>query len=324
MPLQFDFPLEKLKDYRGINPKPDDFDTFWDRSLEEMRALDPEVELVPAEFQTSFAECFHLTFTGAGGARVHAKLMRPRELTEPGPAVVMFHGYSGSSGDWVDKLGYVAEGYTVAAMDCRGQGGLSEDAGTVKGWTLRGHIVRGLADALAGHPESLLFRNIFLDTAELTNIVMAMDGVDADRVGATGGSQGGALTVACMSLEPRLKLAAPVFPFLSDYKRVWEMDQDKDAYAELREWFRRFDPTHDREDEIFNALGYIDVHHLASRTQAEVLWFTGLMDTICPPSTQFAAYNALTSEKSMVLYPDFGHEGLPGHADKIFEFMKQL
>jgi len=320
----FDFPLEKLKTYQGINPRPDDFDAFWDEGLAQMRALSDEVELIPAEFQTSFAECFHLYFTGMGGARVHAKFMRPREIVGEQPAVLMFHGYSGSAGDWADKLGYVAEGYVVAAMDCRGQGGLSEDKGGVAGWTLRGHIVRGLDDALAGTPEKLLFRDIFLDTAQLARVVMAMDEVDADRVGATGGSQGGALTVACMSLVPEIKRAAPVFPFLSDYKRVWEMDQDKDAYAELREWFRRFDPTHEREDAIFTALGYIDVQHLAPRTQAKVLWFTGLMDTICPPSTQFAAYNKVTSEKSMVIYPDFGHENLPGHSDRIFQYMLGL
>ncbi len=324
MPLMFDFPLEKLKTYMGINPRPEDFDTYWDEGLAEMRALDPQVELVPAEYQTSFAECFHLYFTGVGGARVHAKFLRPRRSPGQHPAVLMFHGYSGSSGDWTDKLGYVAEGFVVAALDCRGQGGLSEDVGGVKGWTLRGHIIRGLDDALAGRPEKLLYRSIFLDTAQLADIVMSMPEVDADRVGATGGSQGGALTVACMSLEPRIKRAAPVFPFLSDYKRVWEMDQDKDAYAELREYFRKFDPTHEREEEIFTALGYIDVQHLAPRTRAEVLWFTGLMDTICPPSTQFAAYNKLTCPKSMVLYPDFGHEGLPGHQDKIFQFLRGL
>ncbi|MCU0519545.1 MAG: acetylxylan esterase [Anaerolineae bacterium] len=324
MPLTFDYPLEKLKTYTGMNPCPADFDAFWDGSLAEMRALNPAVELVPAHYQTSFAECFHLYFTGVGGARVHAKLLRPRKLTGPAPAVLMFHGYSGDSGDWTDKLGYAAEGYVVAALDCRGQGGLSQDVGGTQGWTLRGHIIRGLDDALAGNPEKLLFRDIFLDTAELAKIIMELDEVDPTRVGATGGSQGGALTVACMSLEPRIKRAAPVFPFLSDYKRVWDMDQDKDAYAELREYFRKFDPTHSREDEIFTALGYIDVHHLASRTQAEVLWFTGLMDTICPPSTQFAAYNAVTSSKSMVVYPDFGHEGLPGSSDRIFQFLKGM
>jgi cephalosporin-C deacetylase len=324
MPLMFDFPLEKLKTYQGINPRPADMDAFWDKSLAEMRSLDPQVKLVPADFQTSYAECFHMYFTGVGGARIHAKLLRPKNPTGQHPAVVIFHGYSGDSGAWVDKLGYVSAGYTVAALDCRGQGGLSEDKGGVTGWTLRGHIVRGLDDALNGKPEKLLFRDIFLDTAQLAKIVMEMEDVDADRVGATGGSQGGALTVACMSLEPRIKLAAPVYPFLSDYKRVWEMDQDKDAYAELREFFRKFDPRHEREEEIFTTLGYIDIQHLSARTQAKVQWYTGLMDTICPPSSQFAAYNHIVAEKEMVIYPDHGHEGLPDKDDRVYQFMMGL
>ena len=58
--------------------------------------------------------------------------------------------------------------------------------------------------------------------------------------------------------------------------------------------------------------------------RAEVLMGTGLMDTVCPPSTQFAAYNKIVSTKNMELYPDFGHEGLPGHVDKVFQFMLRL
>jgi cephalosporin-C deacetylase len=324
MPLTFDFPLEQCKTYQGKNPRPADFDAYWDAALAEMRALDPQVKLEPAEFQAPDVECFHMTFTGVGGARVYAKLLRPAGAKAPHPALLMFHGYSGDSGDWHDKLGYVAQGYTVAAMDCRGQGGRSEDAGGVTGNTLHGHIIRGLDEALQGKPEQLLYRQIFLDTAQLAKIVMEMPDVDPARVGATGGSQGGALTVACMSLEPRIKRAAPVFPFLSDYLRVWEMDQAKDAYAELKDFFRHFDPRHEREQAVFTNLGYVDIQHLAARTKAEVLWFTGLMDTICPPSSQFAAYNKVNSPKSMVIYPDFGHEGLPGSGDSIFQFMLGL
>jgi len=320
MPLLFDMPYEDLLTYEGTNPKPSDFDTFWDRSIQVMQSIDPQVELIPAEFQTAYADCYHLYFTGVGGARVYAKLLKPKPVSEPGPAVVMFHGYSGNSGDWVDKLPYVAAGYTVAALDCRGQGGRSEDAGGVKGWTLNGHIVRGLDTG----PENLLYRSIFLDTAQLANIVMAMPEVDADRVGATGGSQGGGLSFVCAALEPRLKRVAPYFPFLSDYQRVWEIDQDVDAYDELRAWFRRFDPRHEREDEIFYQLGYIDIQHLAPRIQAEVLMGTALMDTVCPPSTQFAAYNKIATPKSLVVYPDYGHEHLPDLNDKIFQFMMGL
>ena len=153
---------------------------------------------------------------------------------------------------------------------------------------------------------------------------MAMPEVDPARVGATGGSQGGALTVACMGLEPRIKRAAPVFPFLSDYKRVWDMDMAKDAYSELKEYFRHFDPRHEQEDLIFEKLGYVDIQFLAPRIRAEVMWAVGLMDQICPPSSQFAAYNKITSKKNLVIYPDFGHEGLPGLNDKIFQFMLGL
>ena len=156
--------------------------------------------------------------------------------------MLLFHGYSGNSGDWMDKLSWVGQGYSVAALDVRGQGGLSEDGGGVKGNTLHGHIIRGLDDA----PEKLLLRQIYLDCAQLARIVMAMPEVDADRVGATGGSQGGGLTLACAALEPRIQRAAPVFPFLCDYLRVWEMDLAAAAYEELRTYFRLFDPLHER------------------------------------------------------------------------------
>ena len=237
------------------------------------------------------------------------------------PAVLQFHGYTGHSGDWLDKFGWPAEGICLAAMDCRGQGGKSEDTTRVTGPTLRGHIIRGLEDP---DPAKLLFRQVFLDTVQLARVVMARPEVDPGRVGCWGASQGGALALACAALEPRIRRAAPVFPFLCDYQRVWEMDLAKDAYEELRLFFRAFDPRHERETAIFNRLGYIDVQHLAPRIRADVLMFTSLMDTVCPPSTQFAAYNRITSAKEMVLYPDFGHENLPGQIDRTFNFLRAL
>ncbi|WP_416201766.1 acetylxylan esterase, partial [Thermanaerothrix sp.] len=51
MPLTFDLPLEQLKAYQGINPRPSDFDAFWENSLAELSSIDPKVELIPAEFQ---------------------------------------------------------------------------------------------------------------------------------------------------------------------------------------------------------------------------------------------------------------------------------
>lgn len=313
-------PFEELKSYRGCSPCPEDIDSFWDTAIKEMKAVDPEVELIPSDFKVPFAECFDLYYTGVRGARIHAKYLRPKNADRPHPAILQFHGYSVNAGDWAEKLGYVANGYSVAAMDCRGQGGKSEDVGGVLGNTLRGHIIRGLDDKL----ENLLFRHVFLDTAQLAGIVMSMPEVDEKRVGATGGSQGGGLTLACASLEPGIKRLAPMFPFLCDYKRVWSMDLDRNAYEELRQYFRNFDPQHKREEEVFMKLGYIDIQNLVKRIKGEVLMGVGLMDTICPPSTQFAAYNKIRSRKKMSVYPDFGHEHLPGFDDEIYQFMLGL
>jgi cephalosporin-C deacetylase len=276
--------------------------------------------LKPSSFQVSFADCLDLYFNGVGGARIHAKLVRPKTDTGPHPAVLLFHGYRADSGTWYEKLSYVAAGYTVAALDCRGQGGESEDLGGVIGNTQQGHIIRGLND----HPRKLLYRQIFLDAVQLAGIVMDMEDVDETRVGVMGGSQGGGLSLACSALEPRIKRAVPLFPFLSDYRRVWDMDLGGQAYAELRSFFKLFDPTHAREAEIFTTLGYIDVQHLAPRIEAEVLMGTGLVDEICPASTQFAAYNKIQSHKQMVIYPDFGHELIRDFWDRAFLFLMGL
>lgn len=319
MPI-IDMPLEELKVCKGKNPCPKDMDPFWDAAIVEMKAVEANVELVPSSFSTSFADCFDLWFTGVRGARIHAKFLRPKNLKGKVPAVLQFHGYTGNCGDWVGKLSYAAAGFIVAALDCRGQGGLSEDVGGVKGNTHNGHIIRGLDDK----PENMLMRHIYLDTAQLANIVMGMESVDETRVAAMGGSQGGALTIACAALEPRINRLAPVFPFLCDYKRVWEMDLAKDAYQELRTFFRMFDPRHEREDAIFEQLGYIDLQHLSKRIRGEVLMATGLMDTICPPSSQFAMFNKIMAKKRTVIYPDYGHEGLPDIDDITYGFLQEM
>ena len=184
MPL-IDLPLSGLLAYAGRNPRPADFDAYWTAALRELDATDPQPELRPADLGRALrppsatgssdslvnTEAFDLWFTGVGGARIYAKYLRPKSSrpTSPTassstastpstststsplkpagrPAVLQFHGYSGHSGDWLDKFGWPAEGFCYAAMDCRGQGGRSEDNGRVKGTTLRGHIVRGLDD----------------------------------------------------------------------------------------------------------------------------------------------------------------------------------
>ncbi len=316
-----DKPLNELKEYLGCSPKPEDFDAFWDRSLQEMAALDSSVQWEDRPFPASYASCKSLFFKGIGGSKIHSRVALPNPLPQtPSPALLFFHGYSGSAPDWIAMLPYVAAGFTVVGMDCRGQGGLSEDTVPTTGNTLHGYIIKGLDDA----PEKMYFRNVFLDTAQLARIVMGWEWVDQTRVMVAGGSQGGALALVCASLVPEIARVFPQYPFLSDFKRIWNMGWDKQAYSGMRDYLRRFDPLHEREDEFFNKLGYIDIQNLTPRIRGEVRMAMTLLDEICPPSTQFAAYNKITAKKSCMIYPDFAHEGLPGCADETFAFAMGL
>lgn len=319
MPMT-DLPLDQLRTYRGTNPRPQDFDTYWAQALAELDGVDPLPQLAPAAFQAEIAQCYDLTFRGVRDGEIYAQYLRPR-TPGPHPCVLLFHGYTMNSGDWSAKLALVSQGFCVAAMDCRGQGGKSRDPGGVSGNTYKGQIIRGLQDG----PQDLLFRHIFLDTVQLTRVVSSLDEVDPARLGAMGESQGGALCVACSALSGQIARSVVQYPFLSDFQRVWNMGLGGNAYSELYDYFRRFDPLHEREADTFLRLGYIDVHHLAPWVRNPVLMASGLDDKTCPASTHFAVYNNLgTQDKELKVYPDYGHEYLPGWADLAFAFLSQL
>ncbi len=316
-----DLKLHELKEYMGCSPMPGDFNEYWAEALKELDNQGLEYQLVKADFQVKGAECFHLYFTGVGGAKVHAKFMRPSHIKEKAPAIAIFHGYQGHSRDWFEKLPFVFSGFVVAALDARGQAGLSQDNLSVSGSTFRGHIVRGLDE---DNPHKLAFRQIFLDTVQLVRILQSMEYVDGSKIGTAGFSQGGALSFACSALSGIVNRSAVGCPFLADYKRVWDMDLGGVPYEELRLYFRLRDPMHQKFEHVFERLGYIDIQNLAPMLKNEVRFYVGLVDRICPPSTQFAAYNKITSKKSMLLYPDFDHEEFPGSWEDILLYMLEM
>ena len=316
MPL-IDMPVEKLREYQGINPRPADLGEYWERGLKEVNSVDPQIRLERADVALKGFEAYRLFFKSTKNATIHAQYVRPR-TDENLPVILLFHGYGGNVGSYLDKVSWAGQGYAVLAMDCRGQRGLSEDVNPVKGTTQHNLIMRGFDDL---DPDNMYFRNVFLDTVQLVRVAKNLVGIDAGRMYAHGGSQGGALTVACAALCPDdIKKAAPIFPFLSDYKRVWEMDLAINAYDDICDYLRFYAPYLGKQDHVWEKLGYIDIQHLAGRVKAEVLWLLGLMDNICPPSTQFAAYNKIKSKKEIIIYTNHGHEGLPDAGDLIATF----
>jgi cephalosporin-C deacetylase len=67
------------------------------------------------------------------------------------------------------------------------------------------------------------------------------------------------------------------------------------------------------EAAVRRTLSYVDGVNFARRATAPSHWGVGLRDTVCPPSTVFAAYNRYGSgdrgDRAIEVYPFNHHEG---------------
>lgn len=315
MPV-IDMPLEKLKGYTGTNPMPKDFDLFWDKRMDEVNNHQLQYEIKESEIE-GYNSCdyYDLWFKGIDGGEVYAKYIHPKSV-EKVPLILQFHGYPGASRSWFEQCSFVGMGCAIIAMDCPGQGGKGNDVGGISGTTVAGHIVAGLD----GEPKDMYYVRLFQNTSILCRIAQELEGININKIYTNGASQGGGIALACSSLNKIIKRCAVLYPFLSDYKRVWDMDLDQIAYEGIRYYSKWFNPMGVNEEDMFTKLGYIDVHNFAHRLNSEVLFGTGLMDNICPPSTQFAVYNNIKSKKKHIIFQDYTHEEIAVFDDMLIDF----
>ena len=238
--------LAELEACRGKNPIPADFDEFWAARIAEADAVPLDYEILPSDQIPELGSCtyYDLYFTGMGGARVYAKYAVPKVPGGgPVPLVLQFHGYPGCTRSWAEQSSWPGIGCAILSMDNPGQGGRSEDVGGFKGTTVSGHLIVGVD----GGPENLYYVRLYQDQHILCRIVRELEGIDLSRVYVNGSSQGGGMGIACCALNSDLvNRASILYPFLSDFREVWELGADEIAYDGIRYYSRWFDADGER------------------------------------------------------------------------------
>ena len=69
----------------------------------------------------------------------------------------------------------------------------------------------------------------------------------------------------------------------------------------------------DKYEAVFKTLDYFDVLNFVRNSDAPAYFSVALMDTICPPSTVFAARNTYAATTKMEIFRFNDHEGGQGH-----------
>ena len=317
MPL-FDMPLDQLRQYRPPRDEPADFDAFWSRSLSEARAHELDAIFTPVDCGLDSFAVYDASFAGFNGDRIKAWFIRPRDISDALPGLVEYIGYGGGRGYPHEWLALPAAGFACLIMDTRGQGsvwrrGDTPDLPNGANPSVPGFMTQGILDK-----DSYYYRRLYIDAARAVEALMSVPEVDSQRIAVTGGSQGGGLSIAAAGLLPAVKLCLPDVPFLAHFRRAVEI-APRDPYLEIARYLQ----THrDSIDTVFATLSYFDCMHFAARMSARAFFSVGIMDTVCPPSTVFAAYNHVPGEKAMVEYYFNDHEG--GGAQHTVEKIRYL
>ncbi len=322
MPL-FDMPLEQLKTYKPERNEPIDFLDFWKQTVVETRQLELKPVFEAVDYGLRTLETYDVTFSGYGGVRVKGWLILPRQRSGPVPCLVRYVGYGGGRGFPTDHLLWASMGYAELIMDTRGQGSAwskgdtpdPDDSATPQ---FPGFMTRGILDK-----RSYYYRRVFIDALRAIETALAHPSIDPSRLGVIGGSQGGGISLAAAGLSPTLlndavKVCLPDVPFLCHYRRATEMI-DTNPYGEISNFCKT---RRDNIDTVFNTLAYFDGVNFSAHAKARTLFSVGMMDTICPPSTVYAAYNHYQGEKDIRIWQYNNHEG--GGAYQALEQAKYL
>jgi cephalosporin-C deacetylase len=309
-----DMPLEQMRQYKPALNRETDFDSYWETTSAAALNQPINAELIPYDLPARGLQSYAVRFDGFEGGRIAGWYVRP-EKSGKFPGVCCYHGYSGRGPRPLDLIHYAAQGMCVLSMDCRGQNGQSEDAAVSPEGHHSGWMTKGIRS-----PKDYYYRYVYADALRALELLARREEVDENRLAVTGGSQGGALSLAVSALSDRPILSLPDIPFLCDYRRAIAITPNG-PYPEIPNFLKSFPHLY---EQAMRTLSYCDCVNLAPRIRCRTVISNCLWDDICPPSTIFAAYNHITAEKKMEIYPFHKHEIPHEHNETKFRLLTEV
>ncbi len=259
-------------------------DDIWSLSLEDGTFIQITQSLPQELADYPFTMPEEITYPGLDGTPVPALLFKPL-AQDPGPAAILVHG----GPDWFFEMTWyplmahmASRGWAVLVPNYRGSTGYG------RAWQEASRFDFGGVDND--------------DVAAGAYYLLKNDLADPERIGITGRSHGGYLTMTCLTKYPHLWAAgSAVVPFIN-----W-FTNHKYIRPDLQHWdYENFGNPDDDHDLWVDRSPYFFLHQVIAPVQL----IAGRLDQRCPVSDSIEAHELLQNlgkETELVVYEDEGH-----------------
>ena len=283
-------------------PVPEDFDAFWAAQKKSLAAIPSNARLTPVKSPIPDTDAFDLQADSVG-APVSGYFAKPTAAKAKSlPIILLVHGAGVRSSGLGSAANWAKSGFLALDINAHGLPNGKPDAfytalsnGDLKGYNTRGRESR----------DTIYFHGMFLRLVRALDFLTAQPEWDGKIVVVHGSSQGGAQAIVAAGLDSRVTFFAAGVPAMCDHTGV--------IAARVNGWPKFLpSPAAEKPDrKIVEAIRYYDAMNFATRTTAGAIFTVGFIDTVCPPTSVYAAYNNVTGKKSIHHDPASGHTSTP-------------
>lgn len=294
------FDIDKIE---PTTTMPKDFDAFWAKALADNNKLEmlPELELVP-EKCTPKVKVYSASFQNLrNGCRMYGTMCVPASMKEGEklPAILIVPGAGCRA-----RTGFYAEaeqGFVTLELGINHIPTVMDDEiyAQLKAGMMYEYQYYNMDDK-----DKYVYKGIYVGCARAVDFLAGLDFVDENRIGVTGGSQGGALSITTAVLNPKVKCLAAFYPALADLTGY--------LHGRGGGWPHAFRNGYMATKERIETSRYYDVANFARKVNVPVFYSYGFNDMTCCPTSTTAAYNAIpTADKERWIIPEIEHWTYP-------------
>ena len=283
-------------------PMPDDFTAFWISKKAELAKLPSEPRLVPVKSPQAEVECFD-TMVNCGAVPVSGYFAKPVGAKPQSlPIILTVHGAGVRSSSLGGAAGWAKQGFLAMDINAHGISNGQPDAfyTTLANGPLNEYRSKGRESR-----DTVYFLGMFLRLVRAIDFLTAQPEWDGKTVVVYGSSQGGAQAIVAGGLDSRVTFIAAGVPAMCDHTGM--------KANRISGWPKIVPngPDGKPDEKVIEAVRYYDAMNFAKNSKAGAIFTVGFIDTTCPPTSVYAAFNNYAGKKEIFNDLHAGHTNTP-------------